>query len=129
MILTKKAIESVSLKLDLPFKGIEQDWEVELADSKRVKEFVSFYKGLSLSLDEKMALMALILASYDDYLEENDIGKNEFWDEIRFLLRSEEELFRELLNYWSLDGEIDPENYFKITPLARSIRDSYREGN
>ena len=121
MILTKKAIESVSQKLALPFTGIEQDWEVELADSERVNEFVSFYKDTVLSSNEKKALMSLIFASYDDFLNERDIDENGLWSEIVLLIQSDKDLFKELLNYWGLDGETSPENYFKITPLVRKF--------
>lgn len=121
MILTQEAIEFISSKLKLPVTGVEQDWEVELADSKRIGEFVSFYKGTALSLDEKRALMSLIFASYDELLNRNGIDKDKLWHEIASLIRSEKEFFGELLDYWGLKGETDPENYFKLTPLVRNI--------
>lgn len=121
MILKKEAIESISQKLSLPATGVEQDWEVELASSERVYEFVSFYRGTLLSLEEKKALMSLVFASYDDYLNEHDIDKNELWSEIVLLVQSDKDLFKELINYWSLEGETFPENYFKITPLVRGV--------
>ena len=123
MILTKEAIESISQKLSLPFTGVEQDWEVELASSERVNEFVSFYQDTSLSLEEKRALMSLVFASYDDYLNEHEIDKNELWSEIVLLVQSDKDLFKELINYWSLEGETSPENYFKITPLVRKLKE------
>jgi len=121
MILDRKAIESLNSKLSLPITGLEQDWDVELADPKRLGEFISFYQRTALSFDEKKALMSLILASYDELLNKNGISKNELWHEIASLIRSEKELFRELLDYWALKKEIDPENYFKLTPLIRGI--------
>lgn len=123
MILTKKAITSISQKLSLPFTGIEQDWEVELANAERVSEFVSFYKKEALSLEEKKALMSLIFASYDDYLNEREIDKDELWLEIALLIKSDTDLFKELLSYWSLDEETSSENYFKITSLVRAIEE------
>ncbi|WP_103072004.1 hypothetical protein [Aquimarina sediminis] len=121
MILKKEAIESINKKLSLPYTGVEQDWDIELADSQRVNEFVFFYKNTMLSLDEKKALMSLIFASYDDFLNECGIDKNEIWTEIVLLVQSNINLFKELLNYWSLEEETSPENYFKITPLVRDI--------
>lgn len=121
MILKKEAIESISQKLSLPFTGVEQDWDLELASSERVNEFVFFYQGTSLSLEEKKALMSLVFASYDDYLNEHEIDKDELWSEIVLLVQSDKDLFKELINYWSLEGETSPENYFKITPIVRKI--------
>jgi len=122
VILKKEAIESLNEKLSLPATGIEQDWEVELADSNRVHEFISYYKKHPLTSDEKKALMSLILASYDDFLNEKDSNTGQFWNDIRQAIESDYDLLTELLDYWSLPDEDDSENWFKITPLIRKIK-------
>lgn len=119
MILTKKAIESISEKLFLPVTGDEQDWEIELANSERVVEFVFFYQEHDLCPEEKKALMSLIFASYDDYLNINDIERDELWEEISRLVQLDKRLFSELIDYWRLNKETSPENYFHITHLIR----------
>ena len=121
MILTKEAIEFVSRKLRLPFQGTEQDWEVELADPKRIDEFVAFYKKTFLSVHRKRALMALILASYDEFLNIHGVDTSNLWHRIACLVRPDKDIFVDILDYWSLRGETDPENYFKLTPLIKSI--------
>lgn len=121
MSLTKEVIKSISQKLSLPFTGIEQDWEVELADSARVEEFIIFYKNEKLISAEKKVLMSLIFASYDDLLTEREIDSDALWAEITSLINEDRSLFTELLDYWRLEGEEVPENYFKITPLIREI--------
>lgn len=122
MILIKEAIESLNKNLSLPSTGMEQDWEIELSNSNRIEEFVSFYKNSSLNEGEKKALMSLIVASYDDYLNEKHISNEMFEREIKELLTIDKYLFTELLGYWSLIGESNSENYFKITPLIRNIK-------
>lgn len=122
VILKKEAIESLNEKLSLPATGIEQDWEVEFADSNRVHEFISYYKNHSLPADEKKALMSLILASYDDFLNEIDSNTGQFWNDIRQTIESDYDLLSELLDYWSLPDEDNSENWFKITPLIRKIK-------
>jgi hypothetical protein len=124
MILIKEAIESLNKNLSLPSTGMEQDWEIELADLNRIEEFVSFYKNSSLNEEEKKALMSLIVASYDDYLNEKHISNEVFEREIKKLLTIDKYLFTELFDYWSLIGESNPDNYFKITPLIRNIKAS-----
>lgn len=121
MIFTKEAIESLNKKLELPSNGIEQDWDIELANSKRLGEFVSFYEQSDLSSEEKKAMMALIFASYDDFLNEVNIDRNNLWSKIVRLIKQDDYLFHELLNYWRLEDENSSENYFKITPLVRGI--------
>jgi len=52
----------------LPTSGKEQDWDIELADAIRLDEFLNVLDHQHLSDDQKHALMALIIASYDDFL-------------------------------------------------------------
>ena len=120
--LKKEAIESLNEKLSLPSRGIEQDWEVELADSNRVDEFISYYNKHPLTLDEKKALMSLILASYDDFLNEEYSSNSQFWNDIRQAIESDYDLLPDILDYWSLPDEDNSENWFKITPLVRKIK-------
>ena len=122
VILKKEAIESLNEKLSLQATGIEQDWEVELADPNRVHEFISYYKKYPLTSDEKKALMSLILASYDDFLNEKKSKTGQFWNDIRQAIESDHDLLTELLDYWILPDEDDSENWFKITPLIRKIK-------
>ena len=121
MILKKEVIERMSKELSLPFTGVEQDWDIEMANSKRIGSFLEFYTQNDLSNDEKIAIMALIIASYDDFLNENDLEIDTKWNEIKKILGSEKIIFNELVNYWSLNNEEDKSNLFRITPLIKSI--------
>lgn len=122
VLLKKEAIESLNDKLSLPATGIEQDWEVELADPNRVTEFLSYYKNHTLSSDEKKALMSLILASYDDFLHEKNSNTVQIWNDIKQTIESDHDLLTDLINYWSLPDEADSQNWFKITSLIRNIK-------
>lgn len=120
MILRKEIIEQLSKELSLPFKGVEQDWDIELSDNKRVDEFVSYYNKNDLSAEMKYAAMSIILASYDDFLNEKELDRDYRWYDIKEILKSEEELFRDLIEYWAVDSEI--ENVFRITPLIKEVQ-------
>jgi len=74
MILKEKVIAALSKKLSLPYTGTEQDWEIEMADSSQINEFIDLYHQHDLAFEERMALMPLIVASYDDYLNEYDLA-------------------------------------------------------
>ena len=121
MILRKEVIESLNKKLELPYTGIEQDWELEMANSERVYEFVCYYKENIMINSEKIALVSLILASYDDLLNEEKEENEQLWNHIRGILECEEDLFSELIIYWSVPNENSAKNWFKITPLIRKI--------
>ncbi|MEN9639045.1 MAG: hypothetical protein RLZZ262_913 [Bacteroidota bacterium] len=120
MIIRKEIIEQLSKKLSLPYMGIEQDWDVELADKNRVDEFIFYYNENDLSFEMKYATMSIILASYDDFLNDIEIDSDYRWFEIEKILKSEKEIFRDLLEYWAVDSEI--ENVFRITPLIREAK-------
>ena len=121
MILKKEIIEQLSKELSLPFTGIEQDWDLEMANSDRISDFLKFYKQNSLSVDKKIAIMSLILASYDDFLNENDLENDDKWNEIKSVLKSERVIFNDLIDYWSLSSELEEDKFFRITPLIRQI--------
>jgi len=110
------------MELSLPFTGIEQDWEIEMADSNRINDFLEFYNQNDLPTDKKVAVISLILASYDDFLNQNNLEIDNRWSEIKFILESEKLIFIDLINYWSLSNEVEEDNFFRITPLIRSIK-------
>lgn len=120
MILKKEIIEQISKELSLPFTGMEQDWDIEMANSNRINDFLKFYIESDLSNNKKIAVMSLILASYDNFLNDNDLEIDERWNKIKLILESEKVIFADLINYWSLDNEVT--DIFRITPLLRTIR-------
>ena len=122
MILKKEIIEQLSKELSLPFTGREQDWDIEMANSNRINDFLKFYKHNDLSNDKKAAIMSLMLASYEDFLNERNIEIDDKWNEIKSVLESERVIFVELIHYWSLDNEVEEDNLFRITPLIRNIK-------
>lgn len=120
MILRNEIIEQLSAKLSLPYMGIEQNWDVELADKNRIDEFISFYNENDLSAEMKYAIMSILLASYDDFLNDKELDIDYRWHEIKKILKSEKEVFSDLIVYWAVDSEI--ENIFRITPLIRKAK-------
>ncbi|WP_257667165.1 hypothetical protein [Parapedobacter tibetensis] len=123
MILKKEIVEQLSKELSLPFTGIEQDWSIEMANSNRIDDFLKFYQQNDLSEDKKNAVMSIILASYEDFLHENnDLEIGDRWNEIKSILESERAIFADLINYWSLNNEVEEDNLFLITPLVRKLK-------
>lgn len=121
LFITKRAIESLTQKLGLvELIPYSQDWELESADPSRVNEFISFYESSILNQEEKLALMSLIISSFDDALTEGNV-QNVIWEKIKSLLLSDIDLHRKTVAYWSLvDEELD--NCFSITPFMREIK-------
>jgi hypothetical protein len=124
MIIDKSSIEFISKELNLPYSGDEQDWDLEMANYKRLYDFISFYSE-KLTINQKKALMSLILASFNDLL--NEVGmSDDYWDKIRSVLVSENEIFKDLFVYWGASGESGTNNddNYEITSLLRSTIDN-----
>ena len=119
-MLKRSSIDKLTTLLALPATGQEQDWEVELADENRIGEFLMAYEGLFLSPDDKLALMALILASVDNYIEAKSRIPEE-WERIANILIEERELHQETISYWRCVDEDDPQAWFHLTPHVRAL--------
>jgi len=122
MLIKKEIMQQLSMQLSLPYTGKEQDWDLEMANSNRIEEFIKFYKEANLSDEKKVAIMSLILASYDDLLNKKNLKCDEKWNAIKFELTSQKKIFKTLIDYWSLVNEIDKNNVFVITPLIREVK-------
>jgi len=122
IILKTEIVKQLSKELSLPFVGTEQDWDIEMADPNRVKDFLEFYRQHDLSADEKVAVMALILASYDEFLSDSDLEVDGSWEEIKTILESQMTIFVELIDYWSLPRETNDHDLFRITPLVKGCK-------
>ena len=125
MILKKDSIISISRLFNLSCTGFEQDWDIEMADSSRINEFLRFYPRLNLSDSERIALMALIFASYDDLL--NEMTENKIWIEITTNIVKDKELFKDLLDYWSLVEEKESDDLFNITTKVRRLKEELHD--
>ncbi len=118
--LTKSSIALLTKALKLPATGSEQDWDIELADASRIREFLVAYQTMSLSPDDRFALMALVVGSVDRALDAGRETPPE-WPAIAELLARERELHASTLVYWACEGESDPDSQFHITPLIRAL--------
>lgn len=117
----KEIIEELNKELALPFTGVEQDWDIEMADSNRIIDFLKFYNENDLSVDKKIAVISLVLASYEDFLNENDLEIDVRWNDIKTILKSERRIFIDLIDYWALPNEVEKAFFFRLTPLIRNI--------
>lgn len=112
--------------LDLPFAYEEvQDWEILCAKGARVAEFLEHYERAAdeLTDDDKFALMALIVASFDDWLA--DGGKMEpIASRVCQQLNRDFDIHAFTVWYWSLwdVDSIDPDHVFQVTPMMREVR-------
>ncbi len=118
---SKEVIATVSNLLNLPTAGYEQDWPLELADAERIGEFVSAYERSDADSNEQKAIMALIVASVDDYCGVAGVTPPH-WSRVVSLLERDAKSYGNLIAYWSCDGDEDPDLWFAVTPFIRRLR-------
>lgn len=119
MIVTNAVLLELNKLLKFNASGDEQDWDIELADYKRVTEFIEIVSSANLSLPERCAIVELILASYDDYIM-NKGDDETVWNSIVRVLDAHFQLYIDTLNYWALTQEYDINNVFEITAKVRT---------
>ena len=125
-MVTKKAIDSLIIKLNLPKKDeFSQDWEYEVSDSERLQEFIEFYQKNELTKDEKFTLMIIILESCDEAILKDELSEK-IWSEVEEILINDKEIHEKTIDYWSWYDNENIEDCFYITPLVRKISEKIK---
>src|ERR1700733_10037828 len=74
LIITKEVQQFFTKKLNLPATGNEQDWDMEMSDPNRIREFITFYYAHNLLPEQYLLpLISLILNSAEEYLHKNSL--------------------------------------------------------
>jgi hypothetical protein len=99
-----KALIDLSIKLGLDIHGDEpewelQEWEWDFADSDRIEEFIEIYNLGICTDDQKVALMSLIVESYNDYIFKYG-NHSEIWKTISKELLKNHETHQYTINEW-----------------------------
>ena len=104
-----------------------QDWEYQVADHKRIDEFLKAYEFAGLSDDEKFTLMETIIESFRDLASEGeDISADPRWQRALAILSGNIPLHASTIWYWScLDAENEDE-MFCTSPFIRQIFEANR---
>jgi len=118
--LDNKSIKRISIIFNLPYDKSLQDWELELANHKKVNSFIQHFDDKYLMDSDKIALFALIVSSYDDALNYNK-GSLHIENRIIKIASDNIKLLSGVIDYWSqYNGQ--EENLFKISRLMRFIK-------
>ncbi|GIO04062.1 hypothetical protein J31TS6_00900 [Brevibacillus reuszeri] len=118
---TKRAIEGLVRKVKLPAPDeFSQDWEYEVSDSSRISEFLHAYENIELNIDEKFALMIIIISSFNDAIVERK-AEESLASLIRNHLLQDINIHKNTISYWSMLDEEDLENCHAVTSFMRGI--------
>ncbi|WP_145046595.1 hypothetical protein [Paenibacillus xylanexedens] len=118
---TGHAVRSLCSKLNLKSQGeFTQDWEYEVADASRITEFLDAYEQYPWDVEEKFALMIIIIESCNDALVEGTCDP-EIINVLKHHLILDADIHYNTLHYWALLDEPELDNCFAITPIIREI--------
>jgi hypothetical protein len=98
-----------------------QDWEWEVADPKRIDEFLRAYEGGELSDDERFTLMETILQSFEDLSRTLEADKR--WLQVLALLEANIQLHIYTVWYWA---DLENDTTWKVAPFLRQILEKHR---
>lgn len=122
--LSNQAIDILAEKYNLEKPdAFSQDWILEVCDTSRVEEWIKSYEKTGNNNDEKFALMALILCSFNEALDDDQFSE-QAWNRIASLLIRDSFIQQHWIHYWcSWDhSDNDLEDAFALTPRMRELK-------
>jgi len=119
MIISEDIRIALTQKLHLINAIDSQDWELEVADPKRITEFLkSLQNDVSLTDKMKRALIIVCISSYNDYLDKYHRNMS-IESQLVELLKDDIELLKDLYQYWDIFG--DEHDTFNVYTFLKEI--------
>jgi len=116
---TRKAIDSLAKRFNLPNTPEMQDWEWEVADADRIEEFLSAYESGELDDDEKFTLMETIIHPFEEL--QLPLSNEPRWERVLKLLENNIELHIYSVWYWSDLENDNEEDQWTVNPFIKAI--------
>lgn len=111
-------VEQIARRAGLRYEPSMQDWDVQMADPARCRDLITLY-DLSSDAIERIALMQIMVASFEEYLDQHEPDL-EVEQMLRERLVNEWTLHQSTIEYWA--NIALPENdSFNVTPLMRGL--------
>jgi hypothetical protein len=122
---TSAGREALASRLGLTINPFSQDWEWEVADPAHFEDWLALYHQSALSDDERFSLMEMLIQCVDDMGSEVDtpeeVEKLPQWQAVATLLRSNPQLHASSIVYWSVFGQDDADELFRVSLPMRKL--------
>ena len=122
---TAAAVDSLARRFCLPNDPRMQDWPWEVADPKRLDEFLAAYDDGGISDDERFTLMEIVIQSFEDLGPA--IATDPRWGRTLEAIDRSIALHAHSVWYWSAVDSEAPEEQWLVTPFLRKILDRHRD--
>jgi len=119
---TSSARKSLAARFGLPYDDHDQDWEWQIADARRFREFLFVYQSEPLDADERLSLMEILIQCVDD-MGSGD-AFDAAWRQIEPLLLRDAALLCATITYWSgqdIDDSDTGDAQFNVTAHMRRV--------
>lgn len=116
---TKEAIQSLAERFGHLNHPDMQDWEIEVADPSRIREFLLAYESGELNDDERFTLMETIIQSFED--SDRDLDDDDEWNVVIGCLDRFSVLHGYTIWYWSCPESKSPEEGWRVTQRIRRV--------
>lgn len=123
---TREAQGRLARRFELPDDPRMQDWEWQVADARRIDEFLSAYEQPELSDDERFSLMEILIQSFDDLASQTRLDVEPRWQRVLVLLEERIELHVHTVWYWACVDEEDDGTFWEVSPDLRKLLARHR---
>jgi len=114
---TKKSITKLASILGVSHTPDMQDWEWEIADPQRLREYIELYSKPHMNEDDRFTIMETMIQSIDDLFVRNRIPPK-CWTRVQKLITSNPKLHQCSVLYWSsldFDGFTPVRDCWKVS--------------
>lgn len=123
---TPDSQEKLTDMLGLPTHLGKQDWELIYGDSRRLGEFLDLYEYGALCEDDRFALMALIVSSFDEWLALGGTDASVI-ERVRRHLVADFGLHESTIHYWCAMDEPEPPNLERVFHVTGFMREIWKQ--
>ena len=123
---TREATDSLARRFGFPLLSDDhQDWEFQVADSSRIREFLRAYESDELTEDEGFVLMQTIIQSFEDL--ENDLSGSQEWKRVLELIERDIDVHISSVWYWTgLETSDSLSLAWRVSPCMREMLARHR---
>jgi hypothetical protein len=122
---TRAGRQALAARLGLAIDPYSQDWEWEVAAPEHFQQWLTVYREVRLTDDERFSLMEMLVQCVEHLSQApgspEQVEDRPEWQAVADLLRERPRLHASTIAYWSVFGAEDPEEQFRVSVPMRQV--------